>query len=67
MYFVKLGFSSTSRKFQMPVLPRVGELIDFDDGEDDRIVLKIKRLVHILDDGTWTYFCQCDVQSNWLE
>jgi hypothetical protein len=49
----------------MPTLPRVGDLVDFPD-DDENVVLRVKSVIHILDDGHWSYHCNCDRIKGWL-
>lgn len=68
MFYVELGSNSTARIRKMAALPRVGDIVDFADGDDERIVLKIDRVVHIEDDeGNWSYFRHCSVRKNRIE
>ena len=64
-FFVEFRFDSVDRKFTMPALPRVGDLVDFYE-DDEHVVLRIKTLVHIFDHGHWSYHCNCDRIKDWL-
>jgi hypothetical protein len=67
IFEVEFRFNSIDRKRTLLALPRVGERVDLDDGEDGRFVLLVKSVIHIQDGNNWSYHCNCDVRENWLD
>jgi hypothetical protein len=66
-YFVKFSFDGANRKRDVPVLPRVGEIVELHD-DDERIVLRVDLVVHFEDlPGQWEWHCNCTIMKNWLE
>lgn len=66
MFRVELRFNSVDRVRMMPVVPRMGDIVDFDD-DGENVVLKVNRVVMIESDGSWSFHCNCSVQDNWID
>jgi hypothetical protein len=67
MYYIKFTFNGVNRKRELPSLPRVGEIVDLHDGDDERVILRVDLVVHFDEgDGKWTWHCNCTQMSNWL-
>lgn len=52
MTYVEMRHSGISHdlKTQMDIIPRIGEIVDFCDGEDDHIFL-VDRVVHVYENN----------------
>ena len=67
MYEINFSFNGDKRIREVPQLPRVGDVIDLDDGENGRVVLRVDLLVHRQDGSQWHWHCNCTEMKNWRE
>jgi hypothetical protein len=67
MYDTKFSFNGTNRRRELPRLPRAGEVIDLDDGENGRVILRIDLVIHRQDGSLWEWHCNCTEMKNWRE
>ncbi len=67
MFYIEFSFNGTKRRREMAALPRVGEIVDLPEENDERIVLRVDLVVHHVDeDGKADWHCNCTVMQDWL-
>jgi hypothetical protein len=67
MFEIKFTFNGVNRKRALPSLPGLGDIVDLEDGDQGRIILKVETIVHFEENNAWSYHCNGIVMTNWLE